>query len=39
MLVGVDYGGVRHEPGEVVADIPPGMVAVWLAEHVIEEAS
>lgn len=41
VLVGVDYatkgGAVRHEPGDVVDDIPADVVDAWLAEHVIEE--
>jgi hypothetical protein len=38
ILVGVNYGSpeVRHEPDEVVDDVPAKVVKPWLEQGVIE---
>lgn len=32
VLVGLDYLGIRREPGEIVSDIPPESIP-WLLEQ------
>ena len=34
--IGMEYGGVRHEPGEIVTDVPADSVAVLLEQGAIE---
>lgn len=36
VLVGLDYMGIRREPGEIVSDLPPESIA-WLLERVYIE--
>ena len=34
--IGMEYGGVRHKPGEIVTDVPADSVAVLLEQGAIE---
>lgn len=39
VLVGCNYLGERHEPDDLVDNVPPAVRGAWLAEGVIRKAT
>lgn len=38
VLIGIDYGGKRAEPGDIISDIPSRSVGWLLEQGIVEKA-